>query len=507
MNLVKINTIKMIREVNPVEKSRKKNLLVFPVGTIGRDMMYCLVTNFLLTYILFAKGLTNAQLAAVTAIMVGARIFDALNDPIMGNIIERTRTKWGKFKPWLLIGILSTSLVIYMVFNTNLTGWKFIWLFGIFYFLYSITYTMHDISYWGMIPALGSDANERNQLTSRATLCSGIGSTLASVLIPMLTTGAMTLGGNAKDAYGYVALAVAIAGPMFLFITIFGVKEQRDYLTETPPPISLKKIVKTIVSNDQLVWISVIFLAQQIGNGIIIGGLGSTYIYIEFGYNGSLYSIFTTVGMAATAFLMIFYPMISRHICRKKLMKIMLAISVIGYVLMFVTGIWMSATMTKFWLLVIGYMLSNFGMYCYYLIMMISILNTVEYNELKNGTRDEAIVASLRPFITKMASAVTAIIVSVSYMIFGITDFTNRVSALENQAAEGLITETQKLTMINDVFSGITGSQTNGLMLCMTVLPCLLMVISFVLYMKKYILDEGEYDRICKELELRKKGN
>ena len=99
------------------QRLRKKNLLMYPLGTVGRDMVYCLVTNFLLTYILFTKGLTSAQLGAVTAIMVAARVFDALNDPVMGNIIENTRSRWGKFKPWLLVGMLLTSAVVYMVFS------------------------------------------------------------------------------------------------------------------------------------------------------------------------------------------------------------------------------------------------------------------------------------------------------------------------------------------------------------------------------------------------------
>ena len=90
------------------EKTNRRNLIMFPLGTVGRDMVYSLVTNFLLTFVLFTRSLTAAQLSAITAIMVGARIFDALNDPIMGNIIERTRTKWGKFKPWILIGMFST---------------------------------------------------------------------------------------------------------------------------------------------------------------------------------------------------------------------------------------------------------------------------------------------------------------------------------------------------------------------------------------------------------------
>ena len=86
--------------------SDKRNLWMFPLGTVGRDMIYNLFTNFIFTYILFTRHLTAAQLGAVTAIMVGARVFDALNDPVMGNIIERTRSRYGKFKPWLVIGIL-----------------------------------------------------------------------------------------------------------------------------------------------------------------------------------------------------------------------------------------------------------------------------------------------------------------------------------------------------------------------------------------------------------------
>ena len=181
-------------------KIRKRNLWMFPLGTVGRDMMYNLVTNFLLTYILFTKGLTAAQLGAITAIMVAARVFDALNDPIMGNIIEGTRTRWGKFKPWLVGGIILSSIVVTMVFSTNLTGWNFVVLFGVFYFCYSISYTMHDISYWGLVPALSSDAEARDQYASRATLFAGVGGTLAGILIPMLTTGSGTIGGNASTA-------------------------------------------------------------------------------------------------------------------------------------------------------------------------------------------------------------------------------------------------------------------------------------------------------------------
>ncbi len=482
----------------------KRNLCLFPPGTIGRDMVYNLVSNFLLTYVLFTRQLTSAQLAAITGIMVGARIFDAANDPVMGNIIERTRTKWGKFKPWLMTGILTTSVVVIFIFNTKLTGWPFIIAFGIFYFSYSITYTMHDISYWGMIPALGSDADQRNQLTSRATLCAGIGGTLAGIMIPMLTTGQFALGGNSASAYGLIAVIICIIAPVFLSITIFGVRENRDYSGQKPDPVSLKGIVKTITGNDQLLWVALVFLLQQIGNGIVLGGIGSTYIYFEYGYRGGLYSLFTTVGMSATAFLMIFYPAVSRRFERKKFMKLLAVISFIGYAAMLTAGLAMGSGTAGFWVLTIGYMFANFGQYGYYLIMMISILNTVEYNEWKYGRREEAIIASLRPFLTKLGSAVIVVITTLTYVISGVTGYTNQISSLENQASSGAITEEAKLSAIDKVIAGAGNSQTFALLIIMTVLSCALMLISYFLYVKHYTLDEKNYDKICREIEARK---
>ena len=485
-------------------KTRKKNLIMFPLGTVGRDMVYFLFTSCIMTFVLFTRDLTNAQFGAITAIVVAARIFDALNDPIMGNIIERTRTRWGKFKPWLVIGIISTSVVVYLAFNTDLQGWSFVWFFGVIYFLYSIAYTMHDISYWGMVPALSSDANARNQFASRATLFAGIGGTLASVLIPMFTIGDKAIGGSTTTAYGMISLIICIIAPLFLCFTIFGVREKREY--NDAPPVSLKKIWTTIIGNDQLLWISLIFLIQQIGNGLIVGGIGSTYIYFDFGYNGGLFSLFTIVGMSVTAFLMIFYPAISRKLPRKKFMSVLLAISLVGYALMLIAGLAMPAEMPKFWVITVGYMLSNFGQYGFYLVMMISIINTVEYNEYKSGDRDEAIIASLRPFLTKMSSALIVLITNVAYMVFGVTKYTNKISDLENACARNLITEQDKISSIGSVINGIEPGKPLALLICMVVIPCVLMLLSYILYKNHYKLDEEEYERICGELDARKQN-
>lgn len=493
------------------QKIVKRNLIMFPVGTVGRDMMYNLVTSYLLTFVLFTHKLTAAQLSAITAIMVAARVFDALNDPVMGNIIERTRTRWGKFKPWLVIGILTTAVVIYLAFNVQLQGWGFVWFFGVMYFLYSITYTMHDISYWGMVPALSSDADTRNKYTSRATLFAGIGGVLAASFIPMFTAGGNAIGGNAVTAYGRVALIIAILGPVFLAFTVFGVKETRNYNDDPVPPVSFKKIVTTITGNDQLLWIALIFLLQQIGNGIVMAGLGQTYIYVEYGYEGGFFTLFQMLGMLVTAFLMIFYPTISRKTPRKKLMHLLMIISVVGYAVMLVPSLLLQTGAmkvagfdVKFLLLTLGYMAANFGQYGFYLIMMISIMNTVEYNEYKHGTRDEGIVSSLRPFLTKLASALTVAVANITYIAFNIIHYTNGIADLEQAASAGEITAEQKAEEISALLQGVQSGQSLGLLLVMTVLPCVLMLLSYILYQRKYKLDEAEYSRICAELKQRK---
>ena len=486
-------------------KIKKRNLWFYPLGTVGRDMIYTLFTSFIFLFVLYTKQLTDAQVVAITMIMVAARVFDAFNDPIMGNIIERTRTKWGKFKPWLVVGSLTTSIVVFLAFNTKLTGWGFVTFFGIIYFLYSITFTMNDISYWGMVPAVSRTSNSRNQFTSRATLFAGIGSTLAGLLIPMFTAGALQLGGNSSTAYGIIALAVAILSPLFVTFTLFGVKENRDDMQKPADKVSFKLIADTIFGNDQLRWMVLIYLLHQIANNLIIGGIGANYVYFRYGYEGGLYSLFSTIGMAATAFLMIFYPAISRKLSRKTFLKVLLFVAVAGCVLMLISGLIMPAAMPAFWVLTIGYMLLAFGLYGYHLVLMISIFNTVEYNELKKGSRREGIITSIRPFITKLGCALVVVITSLCYLLFRVTDFTNKIASLEQAANQNLITTEMKNAQIAQVIQNVGKGQSIGMLLFMVIVPFVLLLISYLLYKRFYKLDEEAYAQIVSELENKNK--
>ena len=263
------------------------------------------------------------------------------------------------------------------MFNVQLQGWKFVVFFGVMYFAFSITYTMNDISYWGMVPALSSDADARNQFASRATLFGGIGGTAATILIPLFTTGKNTIGGNAAYAYGRIALVIGILAPLFLCITIFGTKEHRDTAQENKAKekFSFRKLVHTIFRNDQLIWVAVIFLIQQIGNGLIVGGIIDVYIYSIMDIEWTLFFVYDRRYVGYGILMVFIRPF--RHIHRKT------------YGLYgcdrnhrLCHDLCLGLMRARAWsrsceVLMIGYMLCNFGQYCYYLIMMISIMNAV----------------------------------------------------------------------------------------------------------------------------------
>ena len=483
----------------------RRNLWAYPAGTIGRDMAFCMFNNYLLTYVLFTKTLTAAQFAVISAVMVAARIFDAFNDPIMGNIIEATRTRWGKFKPWIAIGALLSIIVFITSFSTTLQGWSYVAVFGVLYFAYSITYTMNDIAYWGMVPSLARRADDRNRLTSRTVLFAGVGQFLGGIVVPTFTAGSLVIGGNAVTAYRVVVWMVCALFAGTQLITLLAVHEPVHGDEPPAEKVSLKKTISVIARNDQLVWCAVIFLIFSVAQTLMGGGLSVTYLYFEFGYNGLLLSIFSILGNLAAAVLMIVFAGLSNRFTRAQLVRTGAFASAAGYVGILVCGLVIPRGMWvfKFAMLTVSNLFAMLGQTLVYLILIICIANTIEYNEWKMGRREEGIVFSVRPFITKFASALVQLMVLIIYLAVGVRSVTNRISDLENAASQGAISVAEKTAQIETVLQGVPGSQSAALLICMTLIPAALLLISYAIYRKKYTITEEAYEQMTREIAAR----
>ena len=494
-----------------LKKPFTKNMLMFSLGTIGRDFLYFLFNSFLMTFILFTKTIDNKMLTAVGAIIVVARIFDALNDPIMGGIVENTRTKWGKYKPWQLLGAVLTGAVIISVFCVKLDGWSYIGFLAFAYLMFSITFTMNDISYWGMLPSLTSDEHERNKLTSCAQLLASAGIGLASLLIPLFTTGSLAKWG-APTGYKVIGIISAVLMVLFQLFTILGVKEKPlpPIKPDKSDRLTLKKMFQTIAKNDQLLWCALIMLIFSIGTGVVGGGLLTMYVYFEFGYEGG-YTLLIGLGYGIISTLFTAtYPWLSKKFGRNKILYSAGIATIFGFALMLIFALAIptgapksSEWFAKFILIAVAYTFIGYGA-GFYMIMVINMANTVEYNEWKYGQRNESLIFSLRPFTAKLSSALTQALVIGVYAVASITTYTNAISNIEKEASRNLITNKVKMEKITEIINKVSLQDRQILVSCMCIIPIVFMIVALILYKKKCTLSETRLAEMVRETEARK---
>ena len=161
-----------------------KEKAAYGLGAVGKDMVYMLSASYVLYYF---QDILGVSAIAMGVILLVARIFDAFNDPIMGIIVAKTKTRWGKFRPWLLIGTITNAVILVLMFSAppSLDGGGLVAYAAVTYILWGVTYTMMDIPYWSMIPAFTKGGKEREGLSALARSCAGVGSAVVTIITVM----------------------------------------------------------------------------------------------------------------------------------------------------------------------------------------------------------------------------------------------------------------------------------------------------------------------------------
>ena len=302
----------------------KRTKWCYCIGATGRDAAYALVSMYLLTYVQYTMKLTVAQFGVISAAIVVCLIWDAVNDALMGIIIENTHFKSGKFKPWIIVGAVLNALVIVALFTLRPQGWGFVAFFATGYLLWGMTYTMNDIAYWGMLPSLSSDPKERDTLVTLMSVFICVGQFAVAGIVPTVVAG------NAIQAYRVTALIVALAFIAFQTLVVLGVREapRRDDAEK----VTLRKMFTIFMRNDQLVPIGIASLLFNIGNGLLII-FGVNFFYFEFGYadSGDLIFLFTVMYGLGTLFSQALYAFLSSRMHRMTILKICMAAIAVGY--------------------------------------------------------------------------------------------------------------------------------------------------------------------------------
>ena len=197
------------------------------------------------------------------------------------------------------------------------------------------------------------------------------------------------------------------------------------------------------------------------------------------------------------------FPVLCRKFRRKRALAVSLAVACVGYA-GFIIGGTVIPDSIRLYFLCGAALVTGFGQNWFSMVVMVIFTNTIEYNEYKTGKRDEALIFSLRPFMSKMSSALQQLIVTVIYLIIGMTGITNKISGFEQQANLKQITEEAKLSGIEKVLEAAPSDMALKLALCMAIIPIILLVIAFIISQSKNKIDEQEYDRMLAEIEKRR---
>ena len=466
-----------------MDKQMKRNKICFGLGTVGRDALYSLVSMYLLVHLTDVVGFSDGGLAAIGIMLTVFGIFDAVIDPFVGAIVDSTKTKWGKFKPWILIGMIGTgALTVLMFHNFRMGETAHIVLLGVNYLLFSIFFSLNDIAYWSLMPAISKDQKVREGVGAFARICANVGM-FAMVLIYLnVPTMFSFLNMSDRDVYFIFAIICALIMWAFQSITLFGVKEDRSKL-EKEERTSLKDLWRALTGNDQLMVTAVSMALFMIGY-CTTTGFGTYYFKYAVGDEG-MYMVFAAVLAVAQLTALSVFPLFRKKFSRKQLYTGSMIAVAVSYIIFFLSFEWLP-------LIVIAGLGLFFAQAFIQLLMLLFLADAVEYGEWKLGKRNEAASFAVQPFINQFGGAASKGVVSFTLIISGINMIANDIVANpENEAA---------------IIAAMPGSAIWIMKISMMILPLICILIGFFLYIKKFKIDEETYANILADLKAREEA-
>ena len=441
----------------------RRNRWSFAVGTVGRDMVYSMMALFLIVYLTEVLDLDDATLWWVNGILLAARIFDAFTDIVMGGIIDNTRTRWGQFKPWIVAGMMSVALITILLFtDLGLRGPGYVALFAVVYIAWGLAWTMNDIGYWSMLPALTLDQRERERLGALAKVFATIG--LFTIVVAIIPVTGM-LGGDARawQLFTIGAAAIMILGQL---VTLVGVREPKR--TGAVEHTTVRDVARAIGLNDQLLWTALAMVLFLVGyNTTTSFGV----YFFKYAYRDeNMFSPFAAILGVAQLLGFALFPLLRKRFSRKRLFSIAMGLVGLGYLVFFFSPMDIVPIGIAGLLLFVG---ASFVI----VLMIVFLTDCIEYGQWKLGHRNGAVTFALQPFINKIGGAVGTAIVGATLILTGI----NAARTPDDVTEGGLL----------------------GMRLMMMGFPMVLMLASYLIYLRFYRIDEAFHAEIVADLRAR----
>jgi len=448
-------------------KTTWREKIGYGIGAVGLDLSYGMFYSFLSYYLSSVLGLKEAFLLLLTPI---ARIWDGINDPMMGAIVDNTKTRHGKYRPWILIGAAANGAVLFLLFTSfGMSGMKLYIYIGAMYILWGMTNTMADIPYWSMVPSFTSDPDDRNMVSTVARTFSGLGQGIITVLTPLilpkLSTGMKTAKGYSASGFSRWAGICAIALVTFSLICVLSTKEKHVTYNKNQK-FSFAKIFKVLKSNDQLVIFMLFAMLSNAGWYLTSGT--AVYYFSDVLDKPKAQSLFQTIGAVGSVLGLLVIPILSKWLDKKRIYQISLSATIFGYILMFVFGPILKITIA----LDIAYIISSTGIASMFVSQTVFLADIVDYGEFKTGERNESITFSMKGFLQKMAYTIQTVIL---FGGLGLVNYNEQITSATKE--------------INDITKNAIGFIAFGA-------PAILIAISLIVFSTKFKLHGELADKV-----------
>lgn len=445
----------------------------FGIGAFGKDAVYAIVGTYLMLYLTDFRGVAPAF---VGVLFMAARIWDAFNDPFMGMIVDNTRSRFGKFRPWIIIGTILNAIVLILLFlNVGIEGRGYLVWCAVFYILWGMTYTVMDIPYWSMVPALTDDEHERSQISAIPRIFAS----LAWLVVNSFGLILVTRLGRGNDLKGFAILASAISIVFIIteIITCIFCKER--VVTKSAEKTTVKGMLNVLFKNDQvkiILGIALFFnVAYQLSNSFALYYFKYVAERTFTGEgDGVLYPVYAGVAGFAQMGSMAILPALSQKIGKKVSFFFASFLPVAGFAALWILGYTMPTNV-----LAVGICSAIINSGIGFMLVFITVIlsEVVDYGEYKLGTRNESILFSMQTFVVKFAGAFSGFISGIGLTLIG----------FKANVQQSVGTEM-------------------GMRIIMFLIPALLSALCYLIYVKGYKLTPDYYSKINRELA-EKRGN